>query len=167
VSEPGGRWSPYPSISRSSPERVSSGFEPVGNPGGQRERILGLGAICELRPPTPLGTSQSFSVAEFALLIDGTKVLLHDDRGFTIGAPSGQLRHVTAETIVQSVLNVVLPYDDESSDEHPWIWLASLAQARNLDVTSEELRHLPYEVLLSDKVRKWLSLTQDEGTGSY
>ncbi len=68
---------------------------------------------------------------------------------------------MTAETIVQSVLNVVLPDDDESSDEHPWIWLASLAQARNLDVTSEELRHLPCEVVLSDNVRNWLSLTQD------
>lgn len=161
MSEPGGRWSPYPSIPRSSPEQVASGLEFVGNPGGQRKRILGLGAICELRPAIPLGTSQSFYVAEFAHLVDGTKVLLHDERGFTIGAPSGRLRHVTAETIVQSVLNVVLPDDDESSDEHPWIWLASLAQARNLDVTSEELRHLPYEVVLSDNVRNWLSLTQD------
>jgi hypothetical protein len=29
-----------------------------------------------------------------------------------------RFRHVTAETIVQSVLNAVLPDDDESSDEH-------------------------------------------------
>jgi hypothetical protein len=106
-------------------------------------------------------TSQSFSVAEFAQLVDGTRVFLHDERGFTIGAPSGRLRHVTAETIVESVLNTVLPDDDESSDEHPWTWLASLAQTHNLDVTSEELRHLPYVVVLSDNVRNWLSLTQD------
>lgn len=140
---------------------MTGGLEPVGNPAGQRKRILGLGAICDLQPPIRSGTAQSFSVAEFAQLDDGTKVLLHNERGFTIGAPSGQLRHVTAETIVQSVLNVVLPDDDESSDEHPWTWLASLSQARNLDVTSEELRHLSYEVVLSDNVREWLSLTQD------
>jgi hypothetical protein len=98
-------------------------------------------------------------VAEFAQLVDGTKVLLHDERGFTIGAPSGPLRPVTSETIVQSVLNVVLLDDDESTDEHPWIWLASLARARNLDVILEELRHLPYEVVLSDNVHNWLSIT--------
>jgi hypothetical protein len=93
--------------------------------------------------------------------VDGTRVFLHYERGFTIGAPSGRLRHVTAETLVQSVLNAVLPDDDESSDEHPWIWLASLAQTHTLDVTSEELRQLPYVVVLLDNVRNWLSLTQD------
>ena len=145
---------------RSSPEQEATGLKPVVNPGGQRRQILGLGAICELRPTAPLGTSQSFSVAEFAQLEEGTKVLLHNERGFTIGAPSGRLRHVTAETIIQAVLNVVLPDDDESSDEHPWIWLASLAQAHDLDVTSEELRNLPYEVVLSGDVRNWLSITR-------
>jgi hypothetical protein len=55
------------------------------------------------------------------------------------------------------VLNVVLPDDDESEDDHPWSWLAELAQARGLDLTAEDLQALPYEVILTDRVIRWLS----------
>jgi hypothetical protein len=50
----------------------------------------------------------------------------------------------------------VLPDDDDCEDAHPWEWLAELARARGLDVTSEDLRLLPYEVVLDDSVTRWL-----------
>ncbi len=39
-----------------------------------------------------------------------------------------------------------------------WQWLAQLAEVRGIDVTpqEEELRDLPYEVLLTDGVLCWI-----------
>ncbi|PWU52769.1 hypothetical protein DLJ47_17895 [Micromonospora sp. S4605] len=129
-------------------------------------RVVGLGAICDLRPQRPGETdSQSFSVSEFVTLEDGRRVTLHQDRGFTIGwnstgdprtgaAPAGETR----DSITQNVLNVVLPDDEDDTEDHPWSWLADLARARGLNVTEQDLRGLPYEVVLTDKVTQWLAI---------
>ncbi|MFI6761926.1 hypothetical protein ACIBF5_22570 [Micromonospora sp. NPDC050417] len=91
-------------------------------------------------------------------------MMLHAERGFSIaarstGAPgNGAIPlHETRDGITQNVLITVLPDDDECTQAHPWAWLAELARARGLDVTSEELRGLPYEVVLTDRVARWLS----------
>jgi hypothetical protein len=128
-------------------------------------RVVGLGAICDLRPQRfDEARSQSFSVSEFVTLEDGRRVILHEDRGFTIGwgssgeTHSGDIRgHETLESMNRNVLNVVLPDDDECAEDHPWAWLADLARARGLNVTAEDLRGLPYEVIFTDKVRRWLA----------
>lgn len=128
-------------------------------------RVVGLGAICDLRPQRfDEARSQSFSVSEFVTLEDGRRVTLHEDRGFTIGwrssgePGSGDIRgHETLESITRNVLNVVLPDDDECAEDHPWSWLADLARARGLNVTAEDLRGLAYEVILTDKVTRWLA----------
>jgi hypothetical protein len=128
-------------------------------------RVVGLGAICDLGPPRSDGSGdQSFSVSEFVTLEDGRRVILHEDRGFTLGwgssggSGSGDIRErETLESLTRDVLNVVLPDDDECAEDHPWSWLADLARARGLDVTAEDLRGLPYEVILTDKVRQWLA----------
>jgi hypothetical protein len=134
-------------------------FPPV-KPG----RVVGLGAICALRPRRfDEARSQSFSVSEFVTLEDGRRVILHEARGFTIGlrstgeSGSGELReHETLESVTRNVLTVVRPDDDECAEDHPWSWLAGLARARGLNVTAEELRGLPYEVIFTDTVRQWL-----------
>lgn len=127
-------------------------------------RIVGVGAICDLRPQRPDPRSRSFSVSEFVALEDGRRIILHEDRGFTIGwrssgeSGSGDSKeHKTLESLRQDVLTVVLPDDDESTEEHPWSWLADLARARGLNVTAEDLRGLPYEVIFTEKVRQWLA----------
>jgi hypothetical protein len=123
-------------------------------------RVVGLGAICDLRPQrVDAPRSQSFSVGEFVTLEDGRRVILHEARGFTIGWSS---RHrwgnESLENMTRSVLTVVLPDDDEGGEQHPWSWLAELARARGLDVTAEDLRRLPYEVVFTDTVREqWLA----------
>lgn len=128
-------------------------------------RAVGLGAICDLRPQRPDDAdSQSFSVSEFVTLDDGRRVILHNDRGFTIGwrpadhpragtAPAGETR----DSITTNVLNTVLPDDENSTEEHPWSWLADRARARGLNVTAQDLQGLPYEVILTDKVTRWLT----------
>lgn len=119
--------------------------------------MVGLGALCDLRETSEDGRSVSFSVDEFALLEDGRRVVLRN-LGFTIGmgsrdpgAPEVWKTYPT-ETITQDVLNVVLPDDDDSGEDHPWEWLASLARERGLMVTAEDLRALPYRVHLADGV---------------
>ena len=151
-----GGWHPHPDAIAAG----ASSLPPV-EPG----RVVGLGAICDLGPERSGQTrSQSFSVSEFVALEDGRRVLLHEDRGFTIGGRStaepgsGDLRrHQTLESLTEDVLTAVLPDDDEGAEDHPWSWLAGLARARGLDVTAEELRALPYEVIFTDRVRRWLA----------
>ncbi len=56
----------------------------------------------------------------------------------------------------QQVLNVVLPDDDESDEPHPWSWLAEQARRQGIDVTADELKALPYEVVLTERLAQWL-----------
>ena len=106
-------------------------------------------------------------VSEFVTLEDGRRVILHEGRGFTLGwgsigeSGSGDIReHETLESLTRDVLNVVLPDDDECAEDHPWSWLADVARTRGLNVTAEDRRGLPYEVIFTDKVRRWLPLTE-------
>ncbi|MEV4210213.1 hypothetical protein [Micromonospora sp. NPDC049662] len=130
-------------------------------------RIVGLVASCDLRGAYPEDAStRSFTVSELAVLEDGRRVLLHAERGFTVtarstGVPGGVVPLVeTRDSITQYVLNAVLPdHAEESAEEHPWSWLAELARARGLDVTAEDLRGLPYQVVFTDIVTRWLAPT--------
>lgn len=163
VGSPDGGWSAHPDAVEGRVERpgVAGARRSVaGAPrSGPSARVVGFGAVCDLRPPAADGArSQSFSVAEFALLEDGRRVILHEDRGFTLGPPRGAgPHHLTAEDIARDVLNVVLPDDDECRDAHPWAWLTELALARGLDVTADDLRRVPYEVVLTDRLTRWLA----------
>ncbi len=151
-----GGWYPYPGATNVGASRL-----PPVKPG----RVVGLGAICDLGPQrSDRNRDQSFSVSEFVTLEDGRRVILHQDRGFTLGwrssgeSGSGDIRqHETLESLTRDVLNVVLPDDDECAEAHPWSWLADLARARGLNVTAEDLRGLPYEVIFTDEVRRWLA----------
>jgi hypothetical protein len=148
-----GSWSGYPV----GPSRDHPALSEVGDDGGTVDPasaapVVALGAICGTVPRgvDDDGRSQSFWVAEFALLSDGRRVILHEERGFTIGPNTGVVKEpLTSEIIERNVLNAVLPDDDEGGDEHPWSWLAELARNRGLDVTPEDLRGLPYHVVLT------------------
>jgi hypothetical protein len=138
--------------------KVRANLPPV-EPG----RVVGLGAICDLDPRTPdKARSQSFSVSEFVTLEDGRRVILHEDRGFTIGLGSSRetadlRRGETLESLTRNVLSVVLPDNDDAAEAHPYSWLADLARARGLNVSADDLRSLAYEVTFTDKVRGWLA----------
>jgi hypothetical protein len=124
--------------------------------------VVGLGALCDLHPRhVDQAGDQHFLIGEFVTMEDGRRVTLHDERGLAVGVrstggPVPTAYHVTLESLTRDVLNVVLP-DDESGEGHPWEWLAELAQARGLDVTANDLRHLPYEVVFTDEVLSGLA----------
>lgn len=152
-----GGWQPYPGATDAGASRRRPPVEPG--------RVVGLGAICDLGSQDSRGTGdQSFSVSEFVTVADDRRVILHADRGFTLGlrtsgeSGAGDVReHETLESLARDVLNVVLPDDDDSAEPHPWSWLADLARARGLNVTADDLRGLPYEVIFTDEVRRWLA----------
>lgn len=126
-----------------------------------RVRVVGLGAFCELDPrseATDDDGQYSFRVSEFAVLDTGERVTLHAERGFSGWANRGSIwAHESVESITRNVLTTVLPDDDEPVDEHPWEWLAGLARAQGIDVTADDLRPLPYEVVLGERVLRRLS----------
>lgn len=129
-------------------------------------RIVGLRAICDLEPDAiDDGREHSFRISEFALLENGERIILHDERGYTGRISSGDIwAHETVERITRDVLTALLPDDDDTVDEHPWQWLAELAQSRKIDVTSDDLRLLPYEVVLSERVTLRLATSASSST---
>lgn len=155
----GGWWGPLPD---GAVESESSAATPA--PALGAGPIVGIGALCDLRPlVADDGRTQRFRIVEFVTLQSGERVALDESRGFTLGwrstdpSATDPLPGMTRDEISQMVLNAVLPDDDDSPDDHPWSWLVELAQGRGLVVTEEELRHLPYEVTLSDAVLDWLA----------
>ena len=85
-------------------------------------------------------------------------------RGFTggirstgRGKPADVRLGLTLEDLARDVLTVVLPDDDDDPEPHPWSWLSDLARARGLDVAADDLRALPYEVVFSDELQRWLA----------
>lgn len=96
----------------------------------------------------------SFRVAEFAVLADGRRIQLHDDRGFTVSAGADGWRFLTLQSLEADVRNTVLPDDaEETGDDHPWAWLAALLREQGVDTSAEQLRTLPYGVEFSPRLR--------------
>jgi hypothetical protein len=123
-------------------------------------RVVGLGAICDLDSSgIDDRRENNFRVSEFALLDNGERVILHDERGYgaRISWDDDIWAHETVETITRNVLTTVLPDDDATDEEHPWEWLAELARARGIDVTADDLREVPYDVVLTERVLRRLA----------
>ncbi len=104
-----------------------------------------------------------FRVEEFATLSDGRRLVLSTDRGWG-GSMSGgrgpddMWAYETVETIERTALNVVLPDDaEETGEDHPWEWLAERIRALGVETTPEELKRLPYDVELSQRLRARLT----------
>ena len=127
--------------------------------------VVGLGAWCDLHSreeDAGCGTGTSFVVREFALLSDGREIALLDDRGWTTSAPlggtvSGEEARMPVRQVVRNIYNVVLPDDaEETGQEHEWQRFAQRLGEAGIAVTSDELRALPYRVILSARLRSQL-----------
>jgi hypothetical protein len=97
----------------------------------------------------------NFDVHEFAVLDDGRRLTLRQDRGFSTSAT-----HMTAGHAERSVLTTVLPDDAEViGDDHSWEWLASLIRNHGIAVTPEQLKSVPYVIKFGPR----LSALPDSG----
>ncbi len=107
--------------------------------------VVSLGAWGDLEEGSGGGTS--CNVREFALLSDGREVTLLDDRGWTSTA---SLDKISLTHVVRNVYTVVLPDDAEESGEvHEWQRFEQRLREAGVAVTRDELRALPYRVMLS------------------
>ncbi|WP_248827617.1 hypothetical protein [Frankia sp. Mgl5] len=116
----------------------------------------------------PLGASSRtlhFRVEEFATLSDGRRLTLTDDRGWSSKRSGGGAATawvgLTVEAVESAVRNVVLPDDAEETGElYSWTHLVERLRALGVETTLEELRRLPYEVILSQRLQARLSATR-------
>lgn len=108
--------------------------------------VVGLGAWSELAGKDQQG--MRIDVHEFAVLDDGRRLALHQERGFSTSAT-----RMTADHAERSVLTTVLPDDAEvTGEDHPWEWLASLIRSHGVPVTPEQLKAVPYVVELGPRL---------------
>jgi len=121
-------------------------------------QVVALGAWCD----NVTDDGRWFRVQEFASLSDGRRLTLSDDRGW--GSTSSQgpsydaWTDLTVENVERDVRNVVLPDDaEETGDEHPWDLLAERLNVLGVEATPEQLRRIPYEVILSRRLQERLS----------
>lgn len=155
-------WAPYRELSPSDPHPAHSA---VGDDGHvldatqQDFHPVGLRAICGLRERRLENARRSIDcwVGEFVLLSNGRRVILHDDRGFTLGIPNGSFEGLlTVDDVIETVLIVARDGKDEHRDDEAWSSLAASARARGLGAAPELLRSLPYEVVLTESLTQLL-----------
>jgi hypothetical protein len=161
TSSPDGGWSAWPA-----PARQPEAVVPLRD--AHLRRVVRLETLADMRH-TGDRRSMSVSARHEAVLDDGTRVLLLDDRGWT-----GSLRGPGADTmdawalqtedeIAKTARDVVgpdEPYGDRSSEDMAaghWDTLAGTLRAQGVIVDAADLRRLPHDVVLSDRLRARLT----------
>lgn len=117
--------------------------------------VVRLGALCELESAT--SSQANFRVSEYAVLDDGSEVVLHSERGYSAGVQGGEhadvWKHMTAAGIEGDVRGVVLPDNaEQTGEDHPWDWLVDLLARAGVIESVERFREVPYEVRLGPVV---------------
>lgn len=102
--------------------------------------VVALGAWAELARKDQSG--MDIDVHEFAVMDDGRRLALHQERGFSTSGT-----YLTADQVEECVLMTVQPDDAEvTGEDHPWEWLASLLRKHGVTVTPLQLKTAGYVV---------------------
>ena len=140
----------------------------VPRPDGHLRRVVCLETLADVRE-TGDPRSMSVSARHEAVLDDGSRVLLLDDRGWTgslRGAAAGTLDAWAFETedeiafTARTVVGPDEPFDDHSFADMAaghWKALAETLRAHGVAVEPDDLARLPHEVVLSERLRARLS----------
>ena len=133
-------------------------------------QVVALGAFCDVAsPPGADSASLDFRIEEFATLSDGRRVVVTDDRGWSMrsSGDGSPWTDVSEADLVGSALTAVLPDDaEDTGEEHPWELFADRLQASGVETTAAALEDLPYEVALSDGIRSRLASQSQDGRQS-
>lgn len=122
-------------------------------------------AVAPLGPgPSPDDPrSMSLSALHSAVLHDGHRVTLLDDRGWSVSCPPDIWRRTSIAEVEETARVVVGP--DEPFDSHSqadmetdhWAYLARTLGRRGVAVSADELRRLPHNIELTDRLRTRLA----------
>jgi hypothetical protein len=128
-------------------------------------RVVRLVTLADVREDADVG-GISVSARHEAVLEDGSRLLLLDDRGWTEalrGAGANEIDDLwvlTPEHHIVETTRVVVgpdePYGGRTQDDMDtdhWNALAETLRAHGVVVDASELRQLPHDVVLSDRLR--------------
>lgn len=107
----------------------------------------------------------SVSAKHEALLSNGDRVLLLDDRGWSVSGPADTWSCLTAAEIADTARVVVGPdeafdgYAKKDMEASHWAYLAAILRRRGVDVEGPALRQLPHDVVLGTRLLARLSAT--------
>jgi hypothetical protein len=110
----------------------------------------------------------SVSARHEAELADGRRVLLLDDRGWSESGPPDIWATTTVEGIVATARTVVGPdepfggrsYEDMAADH--WAQLASVLRQQGIVADVMELKRLPHDVVLSERLLARVRRARDD-----
>jgi hypothetical protein len=122
------------------------------------------GAVPALAPvtsgPNPNDArTMSLSAVHLAVLDNGRRLVLLDDRGWGVHGPPDIWRHTSFEEIERDARMVVGPdeaYGDQSRADREadhWSSLAGILQRQGVVAGADELRALPHDVEPSERLR--------------
>ena len=107
--------------------------------------------------------SMSLSALHLAVLHDGQRLTLLDDRGWSLSGPSDVWRRTTMKEVEETARMVIGP--DEPFDGHSpaameashWEHLAGTLRQQGVIISAEELSRLPHDVELAERLRSRLA----------
>lgn len=112
------------------------------------------------RPDPDYDCNMGFSALHLAVLDDGRRLTLLDDRGWGGHGPPGIWSQTSVEEIEQEARMVVGPdADDPEVEAWHWAHLADVLREQRVLVDAGQLRPLPHDVELSEQVRSRITGT--------
>lgn len=120
--------------------------------------VTHLVTVVELDDGTNGPRSMSVSALHLAVLHDGTRRILLDDRGWSEWGPDGLWERMTIEEIADTAVTVVGPDEPhgdlthEDMEQDHWDFLAERLRAQGVAVDGAELRRIPHEVELGQRL---------------
>lgn len=130
-------------------------------PQGFEPGLAPLGLTPSLNDPR----SMSLSALHLAVLSDGYRRTLLDDRGWSASGPPDIWRRTSIEEIEETARTAVGPdepfdsYSQAEMESDHWAYLAGTLQRQGLSVSADELRRLPHNVEFTDRLRTRLTST--------
>ncbi len=107
----------------------------------------------------------SLSALHLAVLDDGLRLSLLDDRGWGVHGPA-DIWHRTSVEEVEATARMVVgpdePYGNRSQADvadHHWAYLAETLRQQGVLVDAEELSRLPHDVEFSERLRTRITTT--------
>jgi hypothetical protein len=126
---------------------------------GDMAPVVGLRTLVDVDEAASNGRSMSATARHEAVLADGRRVLLLDDRGWGASGPPGIWAATSAadvETTARAVVGPDEPFAGHTAAEMAadhWAHLADVLRRAGVTIDAERLARLPHEVVLTDRFR--------------